>query len=462
MLLKRTFLLIILPAIFAGGMIAQIYSPEAGDSITAKYGTDKVFIFNRPAYLEEINASILAITPDNLSDWNFQWYFYSHADNSYIPIPGVSTGRTSLIDTITVTSGFRVIMTKGLVSDTFRVWVMINDLDVRITNKDEADTLKFGYYNCTSVDLMADSTLPIMVYYNPDTHQKIAFPYTYRIKWTTNNNTSDPIPSNRLLTRVTDPPADDTWYIITITDNFGLKRSDSVYYKTIQSRAEFRVNYLPLEDDTLEYGNRPWIGWFYSPGERSAPGKYQFNMSDSKNMVKYELVFGDGDTARLSSDSSIVIHEYERPGTYTAILTTISASPDECPDTLSNKTDVVLDYATQENFGELPNVFTPDEHWNNVFKMPEDASLNDIFRTSDVSVVFIDIAIYSRTGLKVHEFEGNIRDWPGWDGYIMKSNRKAPEGVYFYVISRLIAYEDDVNPINKKNMKGFIHLYRRD
>jgi hypothetical protein len=73
----------------------------------------------------------------------------------------------------------------------------------------------------------------------------------------------------------------------------------------------------------------------------------------------------------------------------------------------------------------------------------------------------MDISIYSRTGLKVHAFEGNIRDWGGWDGKIMNSNRDAPEGVYFYVISQLDAYQDHNDPIRKKEMKGFIHLYRK-
>jgi hypothetical protein len=53
-----------------------------------------------------------------------------------------------------------------------------------------------------------------------------------------------------------------------------------------------------------------------------------------------------------------------------------------------------------------------------------------------------------------------MRDWQGWDGQIKDSHRKAPEGVYFYVITSLVAYQDAVDPINKGMLKGFFHLYR--
>jgi hypothetical protein len=42
----------------------------------------------------------------------------------------------------------------------------------------------------------------------------------------------------------------------------------------------------------------------------------------------------------------------------------------------------------------------------------------------------------------------------------MNSEREAPEGVYFYVISMLYAYEDEINPLGKEVLKGFFHLYR--
>jgi hypothetical protein len=170
------------------------------------------------------------------------------------------------------------------------------------------------------------------------------------------------------------------------------------------------------------------------------------------------LEFGDGDSLLLGIDSTVLYHEYKKPGQYKALLITKSAPPFECIDSVS--AIVEIDKASGTNF-IMPNVFTPDGSANKLLKYDENA-VNSVFRTTDVSIIYIDIAIFSRTGLKVHEFEGNIRDWGGWDGKIMNSNRDAPEGVYFYVISRFIGYTDNNDPISKKLMNGFIHLYRKN
>ena len=67
---------------------------------------------------------------------------------------------------------------------------------------------------------------------------------------------------------------------------------------------------------------------------------------------------------------------------------------------------------------------------------------NDIFRSGDVSVVTIEITIFDRAGRKMHEYSGDIRDWKGWDGQVMNSSRKAPEGVYYWAVSTLIYFKD--------------------
>jgi gliding motility-associated-like protein len=141
-----------------------------------------------------------------------------------------------------------------------------------------------------------------------------------------------------------------------------------------------------------------------------------------------------------------------RPGNYKVVLTTKSDKPYECPDS------VVVEAGLEFAGFSLPNVFSPNDDGDNDHLVFYDN--NNAFRSEDISVMTIDIAIFDRAGLKVHEYAGNMRDWSGWDGRIMKSNRLAPEGVYFYVISFLVAYEDEENPIGNKVLKGFVHLYR--
>lgn len=430
---------------------AQIFAPFASDSVTAVYGTDKVAIFNKPFFGAALNASIVALPVDGTSGWFFQWSVYSISDSAYVPLPGPSTGT---IDNITVTSGYQVEMIKDSVKDTFRIWVIINDLDVKIINKDLADTLLFGFYDCTSLDLHGDTTKPKTFYYNPETHQKYDPGHNYVIRWTTDNDEAT-IPASRLLTRVNNPPWQDTWYTLTVTDRFGISRSDSVIYKSIQTKAEITSSsYISLTDTSYYPPREEWFENFYNQnGMVSAPAVFKFDISGSKNLAGYELQFGDGDSVLMGKDTLVIYHEYEQPGNYNVLLTTWSDPPFSCIDTAVPESPVTVDFASEENFN-MPNVFTPGKAENGVY-IP-----GDLFRTTDVSVVFIDITIFTRTGLKVHEYEGNIRDWPGWDGTIMNSGREAPQGVYYYVISRFNAYQDKIEPINKKLMNGFIHLYR--
>jgi hypothetical protein len=441
------------------GINAQIISPSANDSVVASYGNHKVFIFNAPQYKAPVIASIIAVAPDQNTDWVFQWSVYSPVDSGFIAISGSQTGNRSIIDTITVQAGYTVQMNRGIETIYDTVWVIINDLDVKITNKDASDTLLYGYYDCSSLDLHADTTRTPAWYYNPHTNQRLYPGNMYTIRWTTDNPETGN-PSSRLLTRVTDPPWKDTWYILTITDRFGMKRKDSVVYNSIQSKAVISLaDYISPAEDSLIHPRHDWYEKFYNynDGSKSAPALYKFDLSASKNLVSYEFDFGDGDSLLLGNDSLLIYHDFKKPGLYKALLTTRSGPPFECIDSVS--VTVQVDEATGTNF-IMPNVFTPDGSQNKKYIYSESA-VNDVFRTTDVSVIYLDISIYSRTGLKVHAFEGNIRDWGGWDGKIMNSNRDAPEGVYFYVISQLDAYQDHNDPIRKKEMKGFIHLYRK-
>ena len=43
----------------------------------------------------------------------------------------------------------------------------------------------------------------------------------------------------------------------------------------------------------------------------------------------------------------------------------------------------------------------------------------------------------------VHEYDGDIRAWEGWDGKIRNSNREASVGNYFFIVE--IKGWDDVN-----------------
>lgn len=456
MRLRIVFHFIFILTVISIRIQAQVFAPSANDSSIAFYGNDKVFVFNKPYFKAPLKAAVFAVPPDGTDGWVFQWSIYSSKDSIYIPLPGSGAGNISVLDTISVTSGFQVDIIKDTIINTFRAWIIVNDLDVKILNKDENDTLLFGYFDCKSLDLHADTAKSRTYYFNPATNQKFDPGHNYVIRWTTDNAEAT-TPASRLRTRVNDPPWKDTWYILTVSDRFGLTRRDSVIYKSIQSKAEIVATYIALTDTSVYPTREEWFEDFYryEEGRKSAPAIYKFDISGSENFAKYEIVFGDGDTLKMGNDTVEVHHEYEKPitGNYNVILTTWSDPPFACMDTAVPETAVEVDFARETNFN-MPNVFTPGKGENGVY-MP-----GGLFRTNDVSVIFIDITIFTRTGLKVHQYEGNIRDWKGWDGTIMNSGREAPEGVYYYVITRFNSYQDSNDPISRKLMNGFIHLYR--
>lgn len=451
--IRKILTLLIIISVISGKLHGQLVAPAAADSFAAAYntpsGTDRVFVFNRTVYQEEITAAITAVSVDRTTGWTFEWFVFNRQSATYEPVLPAGSGWMSTLDTITVSSGYQVIMTKGIYSYVYRVWVLINDFQLQITNKNEEDKLQFGYFNCTSLDLRADTTLTPLFYYNPETQAQITVFNNFTIRWTTDNPEASN-PSSRLVTRVNNPPSSDTWYFLRVTDRFGLQRYDSVFYESIQSEAMLTATYINLSDTSVYPGTG--YGNFYNDGIRSAPGKYLFDFSASGNAVTYRLEFGDGEFFEAGPDTLEIIHEYKVPGNYKAVLTTKSDKPYECPDSVMVEAE--LDFA---GFS-LPNVFSPNDDGDNDLMIFYDN--NNVFRSEDVSVTIIDIAIFDRAGLKVHEFSGNVRDWAGWDGKVMKSNRLSPEGVYFYVISLLVAYEDENNPIGKKILKGFFHLYR--
>jgi gliding motility-associated-like protein len=441
---------------FSFGIIArgQIFSPAADDSFPAAYnatgGTDEVFIFNRPDYQGFRTATIEAVSVDKQTGWNFTWARYDLASQSYITLPGSTLGWQASLDTLHVSSGYQVTMTKSSLTYVFRVWVLFNDFQVTIENKDADNKILFGYYNCSSLDLKADTTLVPLYYYDPDTKEKFVAPNNYTIRWKTDNPEAS-TPSSRLITRVNNPPFSNTWYILQITDRYNLLRKDSVYYTSIQSKASLSATYVNLSD-SLAYPGKHY-GWFYNDQNKSAPGKYRFDISASRNAVTYHLDFGDGETLDTTNDQTSIMHEFQKPGTYNVVLTTKSAPPYECED--EDSTEATLVYGKLA----LPNVFTPNNDGeNDQLTLYQD---NNVFRSEDISVISIDISIFDRAGQRVHMYSGNMRDWKGWDGRVMHSNRDAPEGVYYYVITALIYFKDPENPISHSVYSGFFHLYRR-
>lgn len=136
-----------------------------------------------------------------------------------------------------------------------------------------------------------------------------------------------------------------------------------------------------------------------------------------------------------------------RAGEYTAILHAYNAKTG-CHDTAMAilKVDSSLIAPSA-----IPNVFSPN-----------DDGINDIFQFIQPernvrSIAHFHIAIYTRQGQRLYQYEGNPLRWPGWDGSVGKGHKKASPGVYFYVIR---ASGWDGQSFRSQEYRGALHLYR--
>jgi gliding motility-associated-like protein len=98
----------------------------------------------------------------------------------------------------------------------------------------------------------------------------------------------------------------------------------------------------------------------------------------------------------------------------------------------------------------IPNAFTPnDDGRNDVFTF--------VSGHEPISMEYIYVYIYSRSGGLVYRYEGRSDEWEGWNGRMMGTGSDVSEGVYYYVISG--RGWDDIN-YNTKEYSGYLHLFR--
>ncbi|MBN2347897.1 MAG: gliding motility-associated C-terminal domain-containing protein [Bacteroidales bacterium] len=464
----RNFVIIVVFIFHPVYIFSQLYAPDANWSDVTDYpeifnSADLLCVFNASEFAGTVQGELLAYSIDSTYSWNFEWSKYNPATLNYEVILS-DTGMFSELSGIVETGSYKVKMTKGSEVRNYAGWVFLHDFNVEILSKDiPGNTVPMRYYTCDFLDLSSQLTRDTLRYNIPGIDTNLILSNNYsNISWT-----ADPpveySPAGILNPRIWSPPAEDTEYTITITDRFGAVRSDKVLYESIQSEAVFSEEYISLNNedyytnkyDTLFYNNS------YNSEYHSAPMKLKYT-NNSKNAVKFTWEFGDGESLYSELIDEEIVHTYLFPGEYEVKLITKSQVPFECVD--SSKVIITLS-PPQLN---VPNVFTPNGD-----------NKNDVFRVYDVSVIDFHIVIFNRYGRKVHEYEGDIREWKGWNGKINNSNDEAAEGTYYYVIDRAMAIKDWKDPklvdfenpdsssgstqpeeTKKDVYKGVIHLYR--
>jgi hypothetical protein len=392
---------VLLPVISKAQLTAPGMSAIRYTSYPSK---DPVFIFCNASGSQKgaLNASSLGGT----GPFNFSWYKWSDAANSFSIIPGVSTSSINNLDE----GGYQVRITDLGGYDTSLVgWIFIDK---------PYSLAELQNRTCDYVALKGEAAIDTFFYKNPSDGLPVKLPDGVKFLWSSDPESSIPFPDLELNPQTFNPPLVNVTYKLHVIDSFGCISESSFFYESIHVKADFSVN----------------------PDKGEAPLEVTFTDKSIRGST-YRWEFGDGKDS-ISVLNNPEPHIYYKPGEYSVKLTIESTL--HCIDSMRfDKIEV------EHSKLEIPNVFTPDGD-----------GINDNFMVESKSLRLISMEVFSRSGIKVYSFYGegeNLRNWQGWDGNVNTSSIKASPGVYFYIIR---AYGWDDVDYNSKDYRGFVYLYR--
>lgn len=429
--------------------VSQISSPNADFITLTKYSG--VAPVNHPIYVfyshpGELVSPILRSSRPETQAFTFEWSKFDSLALAWSFIksePGVTQSEISNLEE----GGYKVRVFDGASIDTtYIAWVFINNLEVNVLSNSK-DQLIFGKYFCGKLILDATINLDPFWYYNPVSFERTDYNNDRFFQWTTDHSTFKIKPDNIGLSEkgVFDPPAEDMWIILTATDSTGMRDVDSVFYESVEVKAEFSMEYFD-KVETEDYVEAS------SPTEYDAPLKIRFT-NKSLNGYSFEWIFTDTSNFDFP-EREIELTEnvgympeytYKIPDDYYPAL--VAKSEENCIDTFKLLEPVVVFPSELE----APNVFSP-----------EGLEANRYFKVTFQSIKEFRIRIYSRTGNLVYRKDvTDMYSWDGWDGNIMNTDRPAKTGVYYYVIEATGYDEVMYNHKSKTGTYGgFVYLFR--
>lgn len=398
-------IVLLLPAV----SLAQLSAPGMSAVRYTSYPSaptvkDPVFIYCNASGSQK--GTLNAVSPGGAGPFNFSWYRWSDITKSFSIFLRTETGVSNSDSTNLDEGGYKVIISGGF--DTSLVgWIFIDN---------PIALAELQNRTCDYVALKGKAAIDDFYYNDPTNGNAIKLPDVVKFLWSSTPTSSIPFPDAEINPQTFNPPLADVTYKLQVSDSFGCVSESSFFYESIHVKADFSVD----------------------PVKGEAPLEVTFTDKSIRGL-KYKWEFGDTSTSKLNSPDP---HIYYKPGKYSVKLTIESEK--FCIDSLRfDKIEV------DESKLEIPNVFTPDND-----------GTNDNFVVESISLRFLSVEIFSRSGLKVYSFIGDgerLRAWEGWDGNINKSSIKATPGVYFYVI-RGFGW-DDID-YNGKEQKGYVYLYR--
>ena len=408
----------------------QISSPGANRVDSLAYpvneGKDPYFIFYQTNQVYKA-GSLTSTLPGN-GIYNFEWSSYNPDLPGFDPPFQSDLNQQSSTVSDLESGGYRVRIFNGSGTDTsMMAWVMLDRLHAWV-HKTEDGNLDPLYRDCSRLALAGFVEEDTLLYFDPVSNDRLTRPLNYGFKWTSDNEgLKIPNDTTHLRPNITySPPYEDTWYILTVSDELGMVEVDSVFYASIQTKAKFSVEYY--DKITGEY-DPELTGEFdknIEKGSTDATLTVRF-LNHSKNGARFDWVFLD--TLGGIKETAITYDTTEMPEyTYMAAdkyyyPSLLSVSEEGCEDSVVIEQGIYV----QKSQLDIPNVFTPNGD-----------NLHDIWVFKHQSLKSCRITVVSRTGKVVYTMKTeDIYTWEGWDGNMHESDREAPVGQYYYVVEAL-------------------------
>ena len=393
---------------------SQVTSPlSSGVRYTSYPGEpekkDPIFIFCVPEGNNDfLVGELVATHPGGIAGWTFNWSKYNPLDSVFESSFQIDTDVSSSTVTGLESGGYKVrVRDAGSMDTTFIVWVFTNR---------PYDSIKIQNFTCEYIAFNGYAGTTPFLYYDTIDNSSVLLGNGVSFHWWSDPESPIPFPDIEINPVTYQPPYEDTWYYLTVTDSFGCSNEASLPYPSIHVKADFEPD----------------------PSEGEAPLEVSFT-NNSLNAVEYEWRFGDDTISILETPES---HTYYDPNIeYEVIL--VAKSEEYCIDTFKFQY-IKVDPSSLD----IPNVFTPNED-----------SYNDKFIVSGKSLQSIYVQIFNRLGKRIYEYTGHgaaIKDWEGWDGKINGRSDASP-GMYYYII-RAVGYDDIL--YKGKEYTGVLYLFR--
>ncbi|MDR1054392.1 MAG: gliding motility-associated C-terminal domain-containing protein [Prevotellaceae bacterium] len=410
--------------------------------------TTETYIY---AFYSPKPASLKAKSVDgNAAD--FEWYRFDQKARALIATP-IKTEQNVLTSEVNnlLEDGYLLRIIQGETIDTFRSWVFLDTIKIEEIYSDN---------NCNYLRLTVKAQYrPNYYWYNfidLESPQLRLIQNNFRMEWSASDDIRAGLQASNawqnvtasLATTIDDPaPLKEAEYSVTMTNIFNNKAATSTQ----------KIPYLAVYADFEVL--RPNDADVYSPTtdyKGEALYKVKFN-SKSINADEYtwqgygdQLINFEKDKVIWMETSKNIDNEKEyRPGEYPVVLT-VKKNSSGCIAATPNKGTILLVEPSKLDPESIPNAFSPngDGH-NDYFKF--------VTGREPVSLEYVDIKIFNRTGLLVYKYNGLVKNWNGWDGRFKSDGGECETGVYYYIIKAQgwdnITYSD-------KSLTGFLHLFR--